>query len=110
MDTIGRAPKTNSGAHSSWIPILLSRGSFTRSVCRRRGRTTKRSPRWIALFYARRYDASRNALMKTIELAPDFSWAHLRLARVYIQQGRFPEAEAELLKIRASSPGIAGIL
>jgi TolB-like protein/DNA-binding winged helix-turn-helix (wHTH) protein/Tfp pilus assembly protein PilF len=63
-----------------------------------------------ALFYARRYDASRNALMKTIELAPDFSWAHLRLARVYIQQGRFPEAEAELLKIRASSPGIAGIL
>jgi len=62
-----------------------------------------------ALFYARRYDASSIALMKTIELDRNFFWANLRLARVYEQEHRLPEAEAEILKIRAAAPEPAGI-
>jgi TolB-like protein/Tfp pilus assembly protein PilF len=51
-----------------------------------------------ALFLARRYDEAADALRKTIELDPEFVWAHLRLARVYEEQGRFAESEAEFLR------------
>ena len=51
-----------------------------------------------ALFFARRYDQAAQALRKTLELDPNFVWAHLRLARTYEQEGRFAEAEAEFLR------------
>lgn len=56
------------------------------------------------LFFARRYDEAADALRKTIELDPRFIWAPLRLARVYEQQGRFAEAEAEFQEAARISP------
>ena len=66
-----------------------------RAGCRRRSYTQARG---TALFLARRCDEAAEALRKTIELDPEFVWVHLRLPRVYEQQGRFSQAESEFLK------------
>jgi len=43
-------------------------------------------------YFARRYDAAEAKLRKTLELDPNYGWAHLFLAGTYYEMGRLDEA------------------
>ncbi|HEX2639928.1 MAG TPA: winged helix-turn-helix domain-containing protein [Pyrinomonadaceae bacterium] len=57
------------------------------------------------LHYAGRDAEAIDRLNKTFEIDPDFWIARLMLARIYINQGRWDEALAELQRARAASNG-----
>ncbi|HVZ17145.1 MAG TPA: tetratricopeptide repeat protein, partial [Terriglobales bacterium] len=48
------------------------------------------------LYLMRRYDEAIDQYKKTLDLDPQFIYAHLGLGTVYIQQKRYPEAVQEL--------------
>jgi tetratricopeptide (TPR) repeat protein len=57
------------------------------------------------LHYARRYDDAITQYRKVLELDPkDTTEARFQLARVYMTKKMFPEALAEITKLRATDP------
>ena len=50
------------------------------------------------LYYARRYDQATEQYRKTLEMDPNFAWAHYLLGVAYEQKGRYEESVAELQK------------
>jgi len=58
-----------------------------------------------ALFFARRYDESEQALLKAFELDPNYFPAHLELAHVHAAEGKFAQSLAELQTAASVSPG-----
>src|ERR1700680_1606857 len=61
----------------------------------------------INFYYTRHYDAAVEQLKKTLDIAPDFWFAHAYLGRAYGKLGRLPEAIAELQKAKQLSGGLA---
>jgi TolB-like protein/DNA-binding winged helix-turn-helix (wHTH) protein/Flp pilus assembly protein TadD len=53
------------------------------------------------LCYARRYDEGMKELQEVLKLDPDFDQAHYRLSEAYELQGMYPEAIAEIQKIKS---------
>jgi TolB-like protein/Flp pilus assembly protein TadD len=59
----------------------------------------------VMFHYARRYDEAITQYRKVLELDPkDTTEARFQLARVYITKRMFPEALAEITKMRAANP------
>src|SRR5207237_10210011 len=52
------------------------------------------------LYHARRYDEAIEEFRKGLEKNPNSLQAHLGLGEVYVKQGRYEEALAEMLKAR----------
>jgi tetratricopeptide (TPR) repeat protein len=65
-----------------------------------------------AQFYtARQYDQAMRAFQKTLELEPDYAWAHTGLGWVYSEKKMYPEAIAELIKtVNLSNRNDEGLL
>lgn len=59
----------------------------------------------LFLYYDGRNEEAREKLVKTLEIDPNFWIALLSLAKIYIRQGQYGEALAELTKARISSGG-----
>jgi DNA-binding winged helix-turn-helix (wHTH) protein/tetratricopeptide (TPR) repeat protein len=59
----------------------------------------------LFLYYNGQNEEAREKLVKTLEIDPNFWIALLTLAKIYIQQGRYGEAIAELTKARNASGG-----
>ena len=57
----------------------------------------------LFLYYDGRYDEAREKLIKTLEIDPNFWIALLTLGKIYIRQGLFGDALAELARARISS-------
>jgi len=57
-----------------------------------------------ALFFARRYGESEQALRKALELDPNYFPAYLELAHVHAAKGMFAQSLAELQKAASVSP------
>jgi eukaryotic-like serine/threonine-protein kinase len=53
------------------------------------------------LYFARDYDAAVTQLLKTLEMDPNFALAHLHLGSVFLEQGRYDAAMAEIRKAAA---------
>jgi tetratricopeptide (TPR) repeat protein len=60
------------------------------------------------LYFGRLYDEAEAQLKETLQMDPDFMWAHLYLARVYIKKQRFDEAIAEFKLAEANGEGDRG--
>jgi tetratricopeptide (TPR) repeat protein len=54
-------------------------------------------PIWVFVL-ARRYDLALERVQELLELAPNYSWGHFELARIYEQNGRAEKAAQESLK------------
>ena len=59
----------------------------------------------LFLYYDGRYEEAREKLIKTLEIDPNFWIALLTLAKIYIRQGQYGDALAELNRARISSGG-----
>jgi TolB-like protein/Tfp pilus assembly protein PilF len=58
---------------------------------------------WV-LFYARHYDQAIAQQKKTLEMDPDFAYAHNWLMNTYVAKGMFDEALAENAKTNGGKP------
>ena len=61
----------------------------------------------INFYYTRQYNAAVEQLKKTLDITPDFWFAHAYLGRTYGKLGRLPEAIAELQKAKELLGGLA---
>ncbi|HCX31461.1 MAG TPA: hypothetical protein DHU55_17085 [Blastocatellia bacterium] len=84
----------NAGAHSEYGSYLEALGRFDEAVAEReRCRQLEPIlPISIAdvgypLYYAGRYDEALLHYQKALEIDPNFSWGHLWIGQVYVQQG-----------------------
>jgi serine/threonine-protein kinase len=59
----------------------------------------------LFLYYDGRYEEAREKLIKTLDIDPNFWIALLTLAKIYIRQGQYGDALAELNRARVSSGG-----
>lgn len=55
------------------------------------------------LYFARQYDQAMVELRKTLEMDPNFAYAHRILGSVYLQKGMFEDTIAEFRKVMAVS-------
>ena len=94
-----------SPAHVRYAHYLVAMGRFDESVAEAKrsleldpfSPTTMDFAGW-AFFLARRYDLILQQSRKSLELAPEFPWAHYNLAQVYERTGRGSEAVQEFMK------------
>jgi tetratricopeptide (TPR) repeat protein len=61
------------------------------------------------LYFARRYDKAIEQVRKTIDLDPNYWFAHMLLGCVYEQKGRLSEAIQELEKARSLEENIQSV-
>ncbi|HWY06270.1 MAG TPA: tetratricopeptide repeat protein [Candidatus Acidoferrales bacterium] len=94
-----------SPAHVWYAHYLAAMGRFDESVAEAR-RSLELDPfsqftmdfaEW-ALYLAHRYDLTLQQSQKSLELAPEFPWAHYDLGLVYLETGRINEAVQEFTK------------
>ncbi|ABF40055.1 serine/threonine protein kinase with TPR repeats [Candidatus Koribacter versatilis Ellin345] len=60
----------------------------------------------LSLYFTRKYDAAETQFHKTLDLEPDYWFAHAYLGRTYARTGRVKDAIAELQKAEKLSEGI----
>ncbi len=87
-------------SHGMYAFLLDGMGRFDEAVAE-----AKRSQRFQVvvghiLYNARRYDEAIEEYRKGLENNPDSIQAHLGLGEIYVKQGRYEEALAEMLKVR----------
>ena len=89
-------------SHSMYAFLLDGMGRFDEAIAE-----AKRS-HWLVehiLYHARRYDEALEEYRKVLEKDPNSINAHLGLGEVYVKQGRYEEALAEMLKARPLAKG-----
>jgi len=94
-----------SPAHVWYARYLVAMGRFDESTAEARrsleldpfSQLTMDFAGW-AFYLARRYDLTVEQSRKTLELAPEFPWAHYHLGLVYERTGRVSEAVQEFMK------------
>jgi serine/threonine protein kinase/tetratricopeptide (TPR) repeat protein len=105
-----RAIELNPGyatAHHWYGVVLMFRGRLDEAIAELL-RAIKLDPLALmisiglaqAFTYSRQYDKAIEVSMKTIEMAPDYIWAHFDLGDVYLQKSMYEEALAEFYKER----------
>jgi tetratricopeptide (TPR) repeat protein len=95
-------------AHNEYLRLLLSLGRFPEALTEAQ-KTLALDPHaavyWlnegIVLYTLRRLDEAEARFQRALELEPSFSSANRRLVRLYLAQGRIPEARAALERLEA---------
>lgn len=62
-----------------------------------------------ALYYARRYDEAIGQYLETLELYPDFWYAHRGLGLAYLQKAMYADAETALRQVAERHPALARV-
>src|SRR4030095_12248896 len=105
--------------HALYSDYLVSRGRLEQAVAEAR-RAEELDPlsvnmKWhvgYTLYFARRHDEAIQQLQNTLELEPNYAFAHWVLGISYIQKSMFAEAIASLEKaaVLSKSPSFVGRL
>src|SRR5262245_18830034 len=105
--------------HLLYSDYLVSRGRLEQAVAESR-RAEELDPlavnmKWhigYTLYFARRHDEAIQQLQKTLELDPNYAWAHRFLGLSYIHKSMFAEAIASLERaaVLSKSPSIVASL
>ena len=56
------------------------------------------------MYFARRYDEAPVYYQRALDLDPNFSWGHLWIGQVRVQQGKYDEAISDIKKAISLSP------